>query len=133
MNNDLIDKLLYDCEDRNEVLKEIDNITDEETLYSYVSQYNWDDGFIIPSKIIDHKCMSLSIALMLFYDAEGNLLFTDEIDHSTPQYEFVSKLYNRILNGTYKVGLTKYEIPLTKIEIFKYLKQGVNSIFLTNI
>ena len=40
MNNDLIDKLLYDCEDRNEVLKEIDNITDEETLYSYVSQYN---------------------------------------------------------------------------------------------
>lgn len=55
MDSNFIEKLLYEY-DIDGALEEIDKIEDEETLYGYISQYNWDSGFDIPYKVLKHKC-----------------------------------------------------------------------------
>ena len=54
MNKELIERLLYK-EEKNEVLKVIDEIKDEITLFVFAYNYNWDNGFEIPSKILENK------------------------------------------------------------------------------
>ena len=132
MDSDLVKKFLYEY-DTDRVLEEIDKIEDEETLYDYISQYDWDDGFEIPYKVLRHKCCTLSIALMMFYDGEGYLLFDDELEHGSEEYKFARKLNDMIISGTFRKGNTKYNIPLSKVQKYKYRKSGAAEIFLNDI
>ena len=54
-------------------VKYVKGIDDEETLFVYAYNYNWDNGFDIPISILENKNCSLSIALMLFISSDGLL------------------------------------------------------------
>ena len=66
----LIQQML--CEmTKEEVLNTLGNIKTPEALYIYAYNYNWDNGFEIPEKIINQKYCDLSTALMIFYKSDG--------------------------------------------------------------
>ena len=141
MNAELIDKMLYEYEDEEEVIEALDLIEDEETLYEFALHYNWDDGFLIPSKIIENKFCSLSIAMLLFYGGDGFSFFSeldavdiDEFEEWEKEwYEFENKLYHKILDGEFQIKNTSYKIPLNKVHKYKLKKSGINDIFLNDI
>ena len=62
--------LLYDT-DNDEVKRTIFQTEDQEILYVYAYNYNWDNGFDIPQTVLDNKKCDLSIALLIFYRAGG--------------------------------------------------------------
>ena len=66
----LVQEMLYD-KSADDVLKNIENINDVEILYVFAYNYNWDNGFKIPEKIISKECCDLSLALMIFYKSDG--------------------------------------------------------------
>ena len=50
----LIQQMLYNMT-KEEVLDTLSNIESPEVLYVYAYNYNWDNGFEIPEKIINKK------------------------------------------------------------------------------
>lgn len=62
--------LLCDA-DTDEVKRIISQTEDQEILYIYIYNYNWDNGFDIPQTVLDNKICDLSIALLIFYRAGG--------------------------------------------------------------
>ena len=136
MNKELIERLLYK-EEKNEVLKVIDEIKDEITLFVFAYNYNWDNGFGIPSKILENKNCTLSVALLLFYSADGlNYLMDKRANDNLPNWsEFIEILYKKIIGNKFMTGTVAYEIPLTKIQLFKLSKilSTKEEIFVNNI
>ena len=116
-------------------VKYVKGIDDEETLFVYAYNYNWDNGFDIPISILENKNCSLSIALMLFISSDGLLyLENKETDEGTSSWKsFISNLYNNILNSKYAVGKTSYNPQLSKIQEYKLKKILVDNelIFIT--
>ena len=68
--------------------------------------------------------MEESIALLIFYRAEGLNYLEDKKDiTSLPQWSsFIKKLYSSILNGKYKVGNIEFNVPLSKVQLYKIRK-----------
>lgn len=139
MDSELLDKLLYEIEDTEAILKGISKLDDEEMLFAYCCEYNWDDGFEIPQAILEHKKCTLAIALLLFYEGDGlSYLFSkdeaDDVEDSDEDwYAFIENLYNQIKDGRYHLGEVHYENPLTKVEKYKINKIGVPAIFIEDI
>ena len=98
MDKKLIEHLLYDCIEE-EIINEIKKINDEITLFVFACNYNWDNGFRVPKKILENTKCSLSIAITLFYSAGGldYLLYKKENKSSPSWIEFISSLYKEIL------------------------------------
>ena len=124
--------LLYDA-DTDEVKRIISQTEDQEILYVYAYNYNWDNGFDIPQTVLDNKKCDLSIALLIFYRADGlgstivveeweNL--EDKTDNANlPQwYSFIKRLYDSILTGEYQSGEIEFKVPLSKVQLFKLKK-----------
>lgn len=49
-----VEKLLYDATN-DKVKRFISQNKDQDILYVYAYNYNWDDGFDIPQTILDHE------------------------------------------------------------------------------
>ncbi len=47
--------------------------------------------------------------------------------------QFVCSLYNDILNGKYIKGARQYEIPLTKVQKYKFRKKHIPEVFLADL
>lgn len=128
--------LLYDT-DNDEVKRIIFQTEDQEILYVYAYNYNWDNGFDIPQTVLDNEKCDLSIALLIFYRADGLSYLADKSDNvNLPQWSsFIKKLYNSILAGKYQRGKIEFKVPLSKIQLFK-LKKAITeaeNIFTENI
>ena len=120
----LIQQMLYEMT-KEEVLNTLGNIKTPEALYIYAYNYNWDNGFEIPEKIINQKYCDLSTALMIFYKSDG-FRYLQEKDNKIEGFEnwikFVEKLYLKIVNDTYQKSNIKFEPPLSKVQIYKLNK-----------
>lgn len=46
-------------------------------LEKILNEYNWDDGFAIPKKILDNPHCDLALALKIFYLLMGLLFWMD--------------------------------------------------------
>ena len=96
------------------------------TLGSSVKEdnYNWDNGFDIPQTVLDNKKCDLSIALFIFYRADGLSYLEDKTDNANlPQwYSFIKRLYDSILTGEYQSGEIEFKVPLSKVQLFKLKK-----------
>lgn len=95
-----------------------------EELYVYAFNYNWDDGFDIPNLILNNSKCDLSIALLLFYQAEGTEFWKSDFSDADgfvvkEHYAFISKLHNDIVNGRYVKGNIQFKIPLSRVEKYK--------------
>lgn len=106
------------------VLKKVRAIDDEMTLFIFIYNYNWDNGFQIPNAVMQNKKCTLSVALMLFYNADGlNYLQDKRKKNELPEWsKFIEVLYKNILERKYKRGKVAYKIPLTKVQLFKLQK-----------
>lgn len=116
-------RLLYDLSNE-EVMSIISSTDDMELLYTYLYNYNWDDGFEIPQIILDNEKCDLSTALLIFYGADGMAYLQNKSgNENLPKWQvFIEKLYNFILNGKYTKGQIAFKIPLSKVQIFKLRK-----------
>lgn len=119
-----IKSLLYD-NTKEEALKIISQIEDQEVLYMYAYHYNWDNGFEIPQMILDNNKCNLSIALLLYYRADGiHYLLDKSCNKELSQwYTFIKKLYDSILDGKYQSGEIEFKVPLSKVQLFKLKKK----------
>lgn len=137
MNKELIEYLKYECEDAHEVEKQVRAIDDEETLYAYMCNYNWDDGFEIPSIALKNKHCKLATALMIFYGASGMemLVEKDMMKGSSKWAKFVEELYNQIVQNKYEPGIVGFTIPLSKVQKYKINKviTEKEQIFITDV
>ena len=115
--------LLYNA-DNDEVKRTIFQTEDQETLYAYAYNYNWDNGFDIPQLVLDNEKCDLSIALLIFYRADGLSYLADKSDNvSLPQWSsFIKRLYDSIIMGKYQRGEIEFKVPLSKVELFKLNK-----------
>ena len=109
-------RLLYDLSNE-EVMSIISSTDDMELLYTYLYNYNWDDGFEIPQIILDNEKCDLSTALLIFYGADGMTYLQNKSgNENLPKWQvFIEKLYNSILNGKYTKGQIAFRIPLSKV------------------
>lgn len=98
---------------------------DEEALYLFAYNYNWGDGFSIPTAIINNSNCTLNLALMIFYAGDGYsyLLEKPEESESKEWFKFITDLYMRIKGNTFKIGKVAFNVPLTKVQVFKLKKQ----------
>lgn len=131
-----VKELLYDA-DTDEVKRIISQTEDLEILYVYVYNYNWDNGFDIPQTVLDNEKCDLSIALLIFYRADGLSYLADKSDNvNLPQWSsFIKRLYDTILTGKYQRGKIKFKVPLSKVQLFKLKKAltETENIFTENI
>ena len=129
--------LLYGEYTNDEVQAIVSQIDDQEVLYVYAYNYNWDNGFEIPQLIFDNEKCDLSIALLVFYGADGaSYLFDRSCNERLPQwFSFIKKLYDSILNGKYQRGEIEFKVPLSKVELYKLKKilTAKENIFIENI
>ncbi|RKM58182.1 DUF4274 domain-containing protein [Butyrivibrio sp. X503] len=121
-----------------EVAKEsIIQMNDSEQLYLYAYNYNWDNGFDIPQLVLDNESCELSIALLIFYRADGIGYLIDKSDNENlPKWSsFIECLYESILRGKYPKGKIGFKNPLSEVEKYKLKKQITkeDSIFIEDI
>lgn len=94
-------------------------------------------GFDIPQTVLDNKKCDLSIALLIFYRADGLSYLEDKTDNANlPQwYSFIKRLYDSILTGEYQRGEIEFKVPLSKVQLFKLKKVTTEeeNIFTENI
>lgn len=120
----LIRQMIYD-KSKDEILEELDMLDDAEMLYVFAYNYNWDNGFLIPEKILDKECCELSTALMMFYSADGIRYLKNKNEGSKDLkewYGFIEDLYVRIVNNKFIKGNIKFVPPLSKVELYKLKK-----------
>jgi hypothetical protein len=124
---EFVKQMIYD-KDKREVMRQLDEIVDSEILHLYAYNYNWDNGFKIPRKIIHKDCCQLSTALMMFYAADGIRYLQDksEVNNLKEWSIFIKELYNKIINNEFLEGTIKFTPPLSKVQIFK-IKKIINA------
>ncbi len=124
---EFVKQMIYD-KDKREVMRQLDEIVDSEILHLYAYNYNWDNGFKIPRKIIHKDCCQLSTALMMFYAADGIRYLQDksEVNNLKEWSIFIKELYNKIINNEFLEGTIKFTPPLSKVQIFK-IKKIINT------
>ena len=131
-----VTSLLYDCTN-DEVQVIIFQTEDPEVLYMYAYNYNWDNGFEIPQSILDHNKCNLSIALLIFYRADGaSYLLNKSYYERLPQWSsFIKKLYETIIDEKYQKAEIEFEAPLSKVELYKLKKtlSEQENVFIENI
>ena len=128
--------LLYDSTDA-EIKDTISRMEDQEVIYVFTYNYNWDNGFEIPKLILANKKCNLSTALLMFYRADGIGYLLDKTDNkNSPQwFSFIRALYYSILNRDCREDNIEFKIPLSKVQLFKLQKKLVEqeNIFIKNI
>ena len=136
MNINEIKKHLYN-DSLESAKKYITSVKDEETLYVYTNNYNWDNGFDIPISIINNPSCSLSVALLIFHLADGiTYLNTKSTNDNLPEWSaFIETLYNKIISNTYKPGTVSFTPELNKVQLMKLRKSlsSTDQIFITEI
>lgn len=132
-----VKSLLYDEYTKEKVQAIISQMEDQEVLYVYTYNYNWDNGFEIPQSILDNDKCDLSIALLIFYRADGiSYLFQKSYNEKLPLWSsFIKTVYDSILDGKYQSGKIAFKVPLSKVQLFqlKKLLSEKENVFVENI
>ena len=123
MNRKEIERLLYDAP-ISEVTDYLLNCRDNEELYVYAFNYNWENGFEIPGIILNNPVCSFHTALLIFWRAEGDSYLRNKAeDKDLPEWSlFIAKLYNDIRLGKYPPDCFQFTVPLTKVQRYKLEK-----------
>lgn len=104
-------------------------------LEEKLNEYNWDDGFKFPQKLLNQPDCDLALALEIFYLADG-FAYLDGYAEETSLEEwkrFICSLYDDIINGRYIKSDRQYEIPLSKVERYKLRKKQIPEVFLADL
>ena len=123
MNTEFIKHLLYSSSE-DEIIKALYTLQSEEDLYIFITNYNWDNRFEIPSAVISNPNCTLSVALTTFDLADGFSYITScDMREELPEWNnFLTSLYERIVKKDFKDGEIMYSPNLSRVEKFKLSK-----------
>ncbi len=124
-------------EDKKQVQTELLACKDKVFLNSFALEYDWNNGFDIPKAILSNPYCSLGTALVLFYQGDGYRYLTEKpLFSDIPEWlTFISTLYSDIMGGKYEDTSVHFEVPLSKVQVFKLRKKlaDIEQVFVTNI
>lgn len=124
-----IEELLYST-DKENTLEKIKEIEDNIKLHILASNYNWNNGFEIPTAILSNKNCDKATALVLFFDADGIRALEDikEVENSKLKEwsNFIISLYKRINDDDFNSEVIKFIPNLSKVQIFRIKKKNPN-------
>ncbi|CEK36561.1 hypothetical protein UMC2_34311 [[Clostridium] sordellii] len=124
-----IEGLLYST-DKENTLEKIKEIEDNIKLHILASNYNWNNGFEIPTAILSNKNCDKATALVLFFDADGIRVLEDikEVENSKLKEwsNFIISLYKRINDDDFNSEVIKFIPNLSKVQIFRIKKKNPN-------
>jgi hypothetical protein len=112
-----IDRLIYEVEDREEVVRVVSEMQTAQELFAYADVYNWDDGMRIPAVIADHRLCDSATALLLFWRADAAECFGQDAPKSEYQedwFRFCKMITVRLLNGHYRRGPNSFDPELNQ-------------------
>ncbi len=122
----IIAEEFLDYDSISELIEKLNTVSDSELLHLILLGYNWDDGFEVPTAIMENKFCELSTALEMFYLAEGldYLENKDECEcaDDIEWMSFIKKLYLGIIQGEFSRGSVEFAPSLSKVQIFKLKK-----------
>ena len=123
MDKNTIMEHLYN-DTNTQAVKFVEGLEDEESLFVYASEYNWDNGFDVPQAILQNPNCSLSVALLVFHSVDGILYLEDKSSaEGTRRWRsFVSALYKRILKGEFPKGNVPFDPQLSRVQAYKLKK-----------
>ena len=100
-----------------------------------LNEYNWDDGFDLPKRILENPDCDLALALEIFFLADGCRYLVDKSnDTSLKEWKFfMERLYADIGEGKYVQTESTFKNPLTKVQRYKLKKLQVPDIFLMDL
>ena len=114
-------------ENKKETFEIIRTISNEDELFILLDNYNWDNGFEVPTEILSNPHCTLSTALLAFYRAdgyrylsEGDNIFKNRL--TKDWVIFLKSVLRRILNNEFQIGNITFNPELTKIQKFKLKK-----------
>ncbi|WFR59315.1 DUF4274 domain-containing protein [Anaerocolumna sp. AGMB13025] len=107
-----------------------------EQMKNMLDNYNWDDGFKLPKRIISDANCDLAMALEIFYLADGYGYF-QTFSHNTGGTKvwfcFIGKLCYDIENGKYIKSEHHYTIPLSKVQRYQLRKKNIPEVYLADV
>lgn len=122
-----LEELLYNT-DKDYVVSQIMNIDNPLLLHYFSANYNWNNGFEIPTVILDNEICDLGTGLLMFHYADGyRLLESSDVLLSSSLEEwkvFLRKIYNKLLNLDFKSQNISFDPELTKIQKYKLKKNN---------
>ena len=118
---------ILNSENKNETFEIIRTISNEDELFVLLDNYNWDNGFEVPTEILSNPHCTLSNALLAFYRADGYRYLSEGdsiiLNRLTKDWEiFLKSVLRRILNKEFQIGNITFNPELTKIQKFKLKK-----------
>ena len=118
---------ILNSENKNETFEIIRTISNEDELFVLLDNYNWDNGFEVPTEILSNPHCTLSTALLAFYRADGYRYLSEGdsiiLNRLTKDWEiFLKSVLRRILNKEFQIGNITFNPELTKIQKFKLKK-----------
>ena len=103
-------------------------------LRRQLEEYNWDDGFALPSSLARNPLCDLAMALELFYLGDGYGWMVSGGRRALPDWAaFIEPLYTDIAAGRYPVGPGRFQNPLTKVQRYRLRRQGIPEVFLQDL
>ena len=134
-----ISDILY-AESNAKAVSYIKSLQTEDELFVLLDNFNWDNGFEVPQAVIEHSKCTLSIALLVFYRADGiRYLLEAEaafVNSSSKEWEeFVKDVYDRIIRRKFPDGNISFRPEITRIQKFKLkkLKSALNPLFIDGV
>ena len=126
-DNLFLEELLYNT-DKDYVVSQIMNIDNPLLLHYFSANYNWNNGFEIPTIILDNETCDLGTGLLMFHYADGYRLLESPDEVSSSSLEewkvFLRKIYNKLLSLDFKSQNISFDPELTKIQKYKFKKNN---------
>ncbi|MEK5340598.1 DUF4274 domain-containing protein [Heyndrickxia coagulans] len=120
-----LEKLLYKT-DKSCVISQLANINNSLLLHYFAANYNWNNGFDIPTVILENENCDLGTGLLMFYFADGYRMLENPDEFSSSSLKewkaFLNKIYNKLINFEFKYQNISFNPGLTKIQKYKLKK-----------
>jgi len=133
---DIIDAICHDSRPDAEVLDLVRSISATQDLSLLLDEYNWDDGFNVPTAIALHHCADLGIALQLYWLGDAYSWYESEErpdQYNLQHWNFSQLISQRILSGCYPLGSVTFEPGFSRVEIYEFKKQNLPEVFYTPV
>ncbi|BAB06059.1 DUF4274 domain-containing protein [Halalkalibacterium halodurans] len=124
-----LEELLYST-DKNNLISQLSNLDNPLMLHIFAANYNWNSGFDVPKAIIENEQCDFGTGLLMFHYADGLRMLEnpEEVSSSSLKEwkDFLSKIYNKLINLEFKSQNISFDPELTKIQKYKLKKNNPN-------
>ncbi|MCA0172895.1 DUF4274 domain-containing protein [Bacillus sp. RAR_GA_16] len=129
----LLKHFLYDDE-KDKAKQYLTKTTDSLFLHYFAMNYNWDQGFDLPSVILENKACDFGTGLCMFHSSDGIRLLISPEEVSQSSLEgwkvFVNKVAQKLIDEGFVLKNISYEPDITKVQRYKLRKSKIPDILI---